>query len=429
MSIRTQAPETRIIRNLDFPHVQPVTTATGNRIYLSPRRELGVLKLELYWPAGTAHQKTRFLARTANTLRLNGTDTLSAEQVMEGFEFLGASVSADTGQLASTLSLKVRTEAYAEALAWLFRVLHEASFPESELDNYKQVEAASLLRRMQTPRYWSSRTCLETLYGKDSPDTSFSDPADIAALERNMLPDWSNTWLKCGDALIFLSGDAGEKELNLTAELMAMQARGAGLVPEIPNVPYSAGAANNVIRKPVEHSNQVSMYWARSLDAFSPHELQTASLLNMFLGGFFGSRLMQELREEKGLTYGIGSSISQASRGNTWMISGEMNSMHADAAVEATREILNSLISNPPAGEELDKAKRYYAGQLRSGFDGPFSMPRKIQFLMQQGFDYNYYDTVLDHLWSISTEELCEMADNLLQPDSFTIALAGDVKP
>jgi predicted Zn-dependent peptidase len=148
-------------------------------------------------------------------------------------------------------------------------------------------------------------------------------------------------------------------------------------------------------------------------------------LLNLFLGGFFGSRLMQDLREEKGLTYGIGSNISLSGNGHTWMISGEMNSDNADITRDSIREILIGLWKNPPNGDELEKAKRYYGGQLRGSLDGPFSEPAKIQFLLKTGYPQNYYQQALQTIWSTDSETLAELAYNYLNPDSFSIALAG----
>lgn len=423
MTFRNTAPETQVITQLDFAHVNPVYTPGGNPVYHSPQRDFGVLRLDLYWPAGTAVQGAPFIARSANTLRLNGTANLTAEQVQEGFEYLGASVGTDTGLMSSSLSLKVRKEAFPDALKWLMKVLDEASFPESEISNYKQVESAGLLRRMQTPRYWSNRRCMEALYGENSADAAFADPGDIQALTQSELAGWASNYLDTSSALLFLSGDAGLAEVDYINQVFNKPFHSASKTTGVVNTTM---APIQHIRHRVEHSNQVSMYWARHTADFSMKELQTASLLNMFLGGFFGSRLMQELREEKGLTYGIGSMILPATRGNTWMISGEMNSANADEAMEATRKIMKGLIDHPPAGDELEKAKRYYAGQLRSGFDGPFSLPRKIQFLLERGYDYSYYDTALTNLWAITTDELGNMADNLLKPESFTIALAGE---
>jgi len=83
------------------------------------------------------------------------------------------------------------------------------------------------------------------------------------------------------------------------------------------------------------------------------------------------------------------------------------------------------LTSSPPVGEELEKARRYVSGQLRAGFDGPFSLPAKWQFLLQNNLPESYYATYMDRIWSITTDEISVFADNYLRPDSFTLALAG----
>lgn len=426
MSFRQHAPEAKPISEFSFPKYDKLISG-NNKLYLAPKRELGVLRLSLYWPLGSAHQPVKYLARSSNELRLRGTNSRSAEQILEGFEKLGASVDADNGLLHSSLSLKVQTSEYKNALQWLLENAEQASYPEKELNTYKQIEAAGLQRRMQTPRYWSQRLCMEALYGKNSPDSAFANPEDIASLSQDILLPWAGHNLNCASASLFISGDAGPKEIETTQALFAAAAQtGGGSIPAIPAVDYNG--QNTVIKHTMEHANQVSMYWAKRIKRLTIKEMHTASLLNMFLGGFFGSRLMQELREERGLTYGIGSMLSLSTTGLTWYVSGEMNSVNAEEASNATAVIMDSLVSNPPAGDELDKAKRYYAGQLRGGFDGPFSLPSKLQFLQQSGYDESYYNQALDNIWAISTEDLCEMADNFLKPDSFTKALAGDVK-
>jgi predicted Zn-dependent peptidase len=166
---------------------------------------------------------------------------------------------------------------------------------------------------------------------------------------------------------------------------------------------------------------------AKNIDRVAYTEFPKLSLLNLFLGGFFGSRLMQELREERGLTYGIGSSISLSTLGHIWMIKGEMNSQNANLTQDCIRDILNKLSTQPPVGEELEKAKRYFGGQLRGSLDGPFSEPSRIQFLMKTEYPQQYYEEAMQTIWSTNTNTIAEMAYNYLNPDSFTIALAGEM--
>ena len=422
MNFRSSAPLAKTIKTLSFVPPGKFTLSGGYSLFTGPKRDLGVIKLLFYWPAGTAAQTKPMLARATQSLRLSGNKNLSAEEIQEGFEYWGASANPDVALLSSTLVLQTQKQHMEESLQWLLEQGTEPVFPEQELSVFKQVEAASLLRRMQTPRYWSGRLCFEALYGNTSPDTNFANLEDIAGLSVKDLSNWFNDHLSFSGATLFASGDFGVEERAVVERLMK------GSAPKV--VPARMQPTQNaekpaIIRHSMEHAQQVSLYMGKALPRLTMQEMHTASFVNMFLGGFFGSRLMQDLRETRGLTYGIGSGLSQASNGFTWYISGEMNSQNAEKAADATREIMLGLSSNPPVGEELEKARRYASGQLRAGFDGPFSMPAKWQFLTENNLPESYYTTYMDRIWSITTDEISAFADNYLQPDSFTLALAG----
>jgi predicted Zn-dependent peptidase len=261
------------------------------------------------------------LARAAQTLRLSGNKTLSSEEIQEGFEYWGASANPDVGLLSSSLVLQTQNQHLEQSLKWLLEQGAEPLFPEQELTVFKQVETASLLRRMQTPRYWSSRLCFEVLYGTASPDTRFANAVDIDNLKTRDLRDWFEKQLRFSGARLFASGDFGVDELAIVNGLMGKSYASTSQA-SLPQIEKPETGVN--IKHAMEHAQQVSLYMGKALPRLSMQEMQTASFVNMFLGGFFGSRLMQDLRETQGLTYGIGSGLAQSSCGFTWYISGEI---------------------------------------------------------------------------------------------------------
>ena len=423
MPDRLHPPVTKPVTSLEYLPAEQQHLPCGVELYCAPKRELGVLRIDLYWPFGTAVQDKSAQARTANQLMFGGTKTRTAEAILDEFESWGASFSCDTGLLSSSISIKSIKENLKDIIPVLIDVLENASYPQNELDLFKSVEHASLLRKMQTPGYWSQRLSLEALYGVHSADTNFTDIEDLAAIGQNELLSYKQTNLAGRFATVFISGDYDQKTLALLDNCFSQlnpsdtRASEATFSPPLNQT--------ELIKKHLPHSNQISLCMAKHLNRVSPLEFPKLSLLNLFLGGFFGSRLMQDLREEKGLTYGIGSNISLSGNGHTWMISGEMNSDNADITRDSIREILIGLWKNPPKGDELEKAKRYYGGQLRGSLDGPFSEPGKIQFLLKTGYPQNYYQQALQTIWSTDSETLAELAYNYLNPDSFSIALAG----
>jgi zinc protease len=333
----------------------------------------------------------------------------------------------DTALFHSDLTMKCTKEFFFESLDWLKVNYLDAIFPQAELDNYKQIEAASLQRKTATPRYWANRLCMEAIFGTDDPNTRYAELTDITAIETEALRKFHDGFYHPGQATWIVGGDIDE---NIKAALQQLAASLPSTKPWNSPVVANRSAANAVqsLERQLENTSQVSMFFAKEIPHISEADYHKFSLLNLILGGFFGSRLMQEIREERGLTYGIGSYISQTTYGNTWCISGEMNSTNAREAALATKELLMSMIENPPGGDELERAKRYYAGQFRSSFDGPFAMAGKLKGLMVRGYSFGHFDQALETIWSTTTDDLWQLANNYLHPETFHSVLAGDIK-
>jgi zinc protease len=425
-NFRSIAPPSDKIVSLSYSSPKKKVLGHNTPLYLAEPRQNEVVKLLWYWPFGTRNQETRFQARSALSLSLNGTAQHSAEEIQEQFDFWGTSIGSDTGIFSSEITLKSTKEYYIDSLKWLVTNHLNASFPQTEIENFQQIEIASLQRKLATPRYWANRLGMESLFGPDSPNTRFTSEKDILDLNAQQLQGFHRNYLNPASATWILSGDLDPQVIEAT-EALILDLSAPSLVPTNNEAIHNFKPHVEQIRKSVENTSQVSMFLARKVPAIGETEYHLFSLLNLILGGFFGSRLMQEIREERGLTYGIGSYIAQTTEGNLWCISGEMNSASAEEAEVATRELMLSLIENPPTGNELERAKRYYAGQLRTSFDGPFSMPSKIKGLLTRGYTFRHYDTALDSIWAATTDDLCQLANNYLRPETFHSVLAGDI--
>lgn len=424
---RKITPSVKPVEELHFDHVQPITLKNGIVCYRLPRRDLGVIKLEIYWPYGTKNQSQIFDARSALSLSLSGTSKLTAEQINDNFEYQGTAISFETQLLNSVFHLKSTKERFLTSISFFLESFMDAVYPEHEINNLIQIEQAGLMRKMQTPRYWANRLCFESLYQKGSPMASFANVEDIGSVKQSGLIAYQKRFLKPTNATFIISGDTDDVLFQSFTTLLETIAQTAN---QPASEPFDEGQAQNTgvnITKNVEHTSQVSLFMGKRMDTLSENEIHGFNLLNMILGGYFGSRLMQEIREEKGLTYGIGSYISQSTDGNVWCISGEMNTKNVEEARLAIIDIMNGLATNPPTGAELERAKRYYSGQLRTSFDGPFALANKLRNLFTRGYSYHHYDSAMKSIWNITSDELCQMADNYLKPETFNTVLAGDI--
>lgn len=424
--IRAQAPEQKTITSLEYPGHELLVLSNGIRLYCIDPMPFGVAKLNSHWSVGSMYESSKFQAKTALMLSLNGSTLNTASEILEQFDFWGSSFSPSVGVLNSGFDLKSTSAFFNETFDWFFKHFENAAYPIEEIETWKQTHIAGLGRKMATPKYWSYRQCMELLFGTDSPMSRFTNPEDIQSITGSAAGEFKRDFLNASSAQYFLSGDYGQETINRVVGYL--ENLPSSLIPAPINTHESAVSEVTEKIHPVENTSQVSMFMARELPQIGEVEYHHFSLLNTLLGGFFGSRLMQDIREEKGLTYGIGSYIQQTHNGNMWCISGEMNSANAGLALDETKKLLRGMITHPAMGDELERAKRYYTGQLRSGFDGPFAMAAKLRSLIGRGYSLRHFDTAMNAIWSCSTEDLCSLADNYLHPESFKTVLAGDIR-
>ncbi|MEN9318498.1 MAG: hypothetical protein RL712_1068 [Bacteroidota bacterium] len=422
-------PETKTIQTFDVPESRFFTLASGHQIHQSNPCNIGVVRIELFWASGSYHQSKPYVATLANDLLFAGNDQRSEFEVVEYLDFLGATHRTECGHLGSSVIIRASKKNIIEAFNWAVENIEAASYPDRELNSAKNVRAASLERQQKTPKYWSSRISLESLYGKDYTLGIHGDLKDYESISRSDLLAFKQAHFSLENMMVLISGDSDNVILDqISSTLSGHPGKPITITQEKFNGPLPK--FDQPVIHAVDGTNQVNLTVAKHVCPTDQQERYGLTLLNLALGGFFGSRLMQILREEKGLTYGIGSYFKPAFNDYTWTIAGDLKSENATEAIAVMHTIFDDLKSNLLSDNELNKIKQYYSGQFRGGFDGPFAMGGKFQHLLYRGLDMGYYANVLPGIWRVTAEEVRELANNYLDPESFIHVLSGDtVKP
>lgn len=424
MNFRNHRPSTQRIESFDIQDINIDSTLAGQLYHHSYTPEIGVAKISFWFPCGTNDQVRPFIASAAFDLLLAGSTSLSEKEIIERIDYWGASVSCEAGTLGSTVTLRCKKEIVLELIQWVVEHATNAVYPEEQIENYQFVKTGGLERRMQTPGYWSERQAKETYY-KGSKLGVFGDLSDIESLNRDEIIAFHMKHIHFGNAMIFLSGDLNQK---MRDDILAFT-DSIFVNPFKILVPSSGSfqSTGETLKHSIKNSSQVSMYLMKHIGIIDEQTQHKLTLLNLMVGGYFGSRLMQELRENQGLTYGIGSSFRPAFDGRTWSISGEMNSANAEKALEETIKIMEEFSRTKVSEEELIKAQSYYSGSFRSGFDGPFSSMLKCQHLMLRSLDTEHYRKTLNYIWKTDVQQIFDTANEFLNPKEFQISLAGDI--
>jgi predicted Zn-dependent peptidase len=154
-------------------------------------------------------------------------------------------------------------------------------------------------------------------------------------------------------------------------------------------------------------------------------DFREIQLLNLILGGYFGSRLMKNIREEKGLTYGIYSAIEAYPNDACWYIDTEMNNELCNQGVEEIYKEVKKLRTEKIGIDELRVAKNYLLGSFLRSIDGPFSLADRFKILQDYNLTYQYYYEYIDIIKKSTPERLIELADKYLNEETFTKIRVG----
>ena len=148
-------------------------------------------------------------------------------------------------------------------------------------------------------------------------------------------------------------------------------------------------------------------------------------VLNTILGGYFGSRLMKNIREEKGYTYGISSHIISLHHSGYLTIVSEVGAdVYKKAITEIYKEI-KILREKPVPYDELTLVKNYLLGELLRMFDGPFALADSFRSILEYGLNYDFFNKGIDTVKNITPEEILSLARKYLNEESFTQVVAG----
>jgi predicted Zn-dependent peptidase len=171
----------------------------------------------------------------------------------------------------------------------------------------------------------------------------------------------------------------------------------------------------------VQSAIRVGRFWV----AKSHPDYHALSVLVTIFGGYFGSRLMTNIREEKGYTYGIGSFVLPLKNASYMAVSTEVGNEYLEPTLKEIAAEMRRLQTEPVSENELETVKSYLLGEFLRDFDGPFALAASFKSINDFNLDYSFYDRYLQLLRTITSEELQRLAVEYLNPDDFYTVVAG----
>ena len=415
---RSQAPSVSLSNDINYIEPERHLTPAGVPVYLMRNETSEAVKLELIFDAGSMYDEKPVAGLTTGML-LAGTANKTMAEINDMIDdhggYFNASVSADYAYL----NIFGLNESMDQLVPIIEEALYHANFPETELIQLKAERKQHLMVSLEKVSTLAQRGLQEHLF-KGTPYGRINQPDDFDGVTRTDIQEFFETYFKKGLRKINWVGNPSAAQLDRILQCFARWSKEAKSLPSINYTP-------NIERIEVKKTDavQTGIRMGKILFDRSHPDYHKMTVVNTILGEYFGSRLMSNIREDKGYTYGIGSYLGENQSNGYFVIATEVgNEFLADTLVQINAEIERMRTELVPQ-DELSLVKNYLSGQFLRSADGPFAMMDLFTMVEIRGLDYSFYQNALGTIEEITSEEIMETASNHLNSEEMLIVTAG----
>lgn len=416
---RTQPPQIHdaIEFSYNLPPLQQQRLDNGIPLFWLSGGVQEVAEIDFVFPAGVWYEQKPMVAQATAGLLKNGTRHRSAHQVHEALEFFGASLQVSAGDDYCIVSLYALSKDLPRLLPVVWEVLTEAQFTNEELSIYKQNATQRLLLNLRKCEFVANQQIDAMLWGETHPYGRYSRVEKIEGLQREDLLAFYESAYRLGNMKIFMGGKVGEAEVALLNQVFGAAAitTTATSVPDFPTDQKPAQQSIVNDEAGVQSAIRISRHFPNRHHPDFPRMV----VLNTLFGGYFGSRLMKNIREDKGYTYGIYSGLQPRMHGGSLIIQAEVGREVTEAAIREVYAEMDILRREPAPEEELLLVKNYLLGGLLGDLDGPFQLLHRWRSLILNGLDEAHFNQNVAIYKGITSEELQALADRYYRPEDF----------
>lgn len=402
--------------NLQLQPYQKYILKNGVEVYAVNAGTEDVMQIEWVFDAGNWYEQKNLQAAVTNFLLKNGTTSKTAFEINEHFEYYGAYLNRNTGAEHATLTLHCLTKHVHELLPVVKEIVTTSTMLQSEMDIAIQNMKQKLDVNLKKSNFVAGRLIDTYLFGTMHPYGRFSRHEDFDMLTHDDLVEYYQQYYSHGSFKIFIAG-----KLPANVETLMEQYFG--------DMPNQKPAAKTFTIQPQqqkkfrvindENGSQGSIRMARPFVNRKHPDFLKAQVLNILFGGFFGSRLMANIREEKGYTYGIHSYLMGNIHHNGWMITTEAGRDVSEAAINEVYNEMKLLCDEPVDEEELMLVKNFMMGSILGDLDGPFHIISRWKNIILNELDDDYFSQSINTIKNITGVQMQEIACRYLQPQDF----------
>ncbi|MGE0567372.1 MAG: M16 family metallopeptidase [Bacteroidia bacterium] len=411
---RKTPPEYKDISRVNFINPTTYTLSNGLKINVLSGGSQDIVKIDFIFNAGTWHQKSPLIASSTNNLMKEGTKNFSSFEIIDGIDQYGAFLQTNVDFDNSNITLYSLNKHLEKVLVYVQDIIFNPTFEQKEFDIYKNNSLEKFKVSLEKVSYVARKESMKQIFGADSPYGVGAELIDFINLNKKEVIDFHRHNYQLSNCEVIISGKVSDNCISLLEKYFGGNTTSKAITS---NKEASTTTLSNEPDKIyVEKKNALQS--AIRISKQFPNKLHTdyfgLQILNTILGGYFGSRLMKNIREDKGYTYGISSGILSLQHGGFFYISTEVGSDVTKSALDEIYKEINLLQTEKISDEELSLVRNYLMGKILKSCDGPFNMAEMFENVYFYGLNYDFYNQYIQKIKTITSEELMNLANKYL---------------
>jgi zinc protease len=419
---RALAPEFKEVENIDLLKAKPLVLANGLKVFSVDGGEQDLVRIELVFANINYDPNKPLQTFATNTMLNDGTSELSSTEIADKIDYYGAFLQTEYANDHSTVTLFTLNKHLASTLPIVKAIISDSQFPQVELDtlirNQKQKLSVSLEKNDFLSRKTFSNVLFgDTLYGHDT------NALDYDNLNREQLLSYFKQAYQAKNCTVIVSGKVKESTISLIDQHFGRDWEN-GLEVHENKFQFRMGAGKEHYLEREDALQSAIRIGQVSINRTHP-DFPALQVVNTIFGGYFGSRLMANIREDKGFTYGIGSALVSMKNAGYFFIASEVGADVCSAAMTEIEKEITILKEQEVSEAELSLVRNYMLGSMLGSLENSLSHADKFKNIYFSGLDYDYYTKYIDTVRNIKPAEIQAIANKYLNFNSFEKVIVG----
>lgn len=428
MQILDRSKQPKATSTFDLPLPEPTFKTLKNGIKLQ-MLEVGnqdIFRLDLIFQAGRIWQVELLQALFTSSMLKEGTSSYSSLEISEMLDNHGAILDITSAIEYSYVTLYSLNKHAKKLLPLIYSIVTESTFPNRELELMISHNKQYLQVQLEKVSYLASRKMSKAIFGENHPYSAQATIGDFDKINREMLIDFFKSHYSSNTCMISLAGKLNNELISSVEEQFGKQPFGNLDSKTLPvNIKDAKRENQREYFIPVKDSQQCAVLIGAPCMNIFDKDFFGMKFLMVLLGGYFGSRLMANIREKEGLTYGIYSDIMPMPHAGVYQIIAQTDVKNVTQLKSSVQRELMKLQNELVPDEELERVRQYMLGEMCRSNEGIFALTESWIYLYTHHLPKEHYIQMVEKINSIEAKELMELAKKYLHANDLTIVVAG----